>query len=504
MATDSHPKPSFSPYRKWGVGLHVGVLVLVVLSVVVMANYISQDYFLRFHISTRSRIELSPRTAGLLHSLTNRVNVTLYYDAKDEKSLYGTVADLLAEYRLVNPRITVQTVDYIRDPGLAQKVKAKYNLPTPTDKNLVKNLVIFDCDGRVKTVEGDRLASYVIEPVANPTPEAKEPEFRRKPTAFLGEIAFTAALLDVTSVKPLKAYFLQGHGEHQIDSGDPVFGYLKLASILQQNCIKPEPLSLLGTNAVPADCNLLVIAGPRDAISDAELEKIEQYLINRGGRLLALFNYGSFRKDTGLERLLAKWGVDVGHNVVTDPDNAIPQKPTDIIVSNFGTGKHPVVNCLLGLGLHLSSPRTVGQMELRAEAADAPQVEEIAFTGPRAAAAGDLGHKPPLPLIVAVEKGALKDVITERGATRLIVVGDSLFLGNTQIDSLANRDFADAAVNWLLERTQLLAGVGPRPMMEYRVVMTKAQMHQAQWLLLGALPGGVLVLGGLVWLRRRR
>jgi hypothetical protein len=499
MATDPHPRPSFSPYRKWGMGLHVCFLMLVVLSVLVMTNYIGQDYFLRFHISTQRRLELSPRTVGLLHSLTNRVKVTLYYDAEDEESLYGTVAELLSEYRLVNSRITIQTVDYIRDPGLAQKVKAKYNLSAPTDKNLV----IFDCDGRVKPVEGSRLASYIVEQVPNPTPEAKGPAFRRRPTAFLGEMAFTAALLDVTSAKPLKAYFLQGHGEHQIDSGDEVAGYLKLASILKQNCIKSEPLSLLGTNAVPEDCNLLVVAGPRDVIPDAELEKIEQYL-NRGGRLLALFNFGSFRKQTGLERMLTKWGVDVGHNIVTDPDNAIPGKTTDMLVSNFGSGKHPAVNCLLGSGLHLSLPRTVGQLKLRAEAADAPHVEEIASTGPRATVVGELVRNPPLPLIVAVEKGALKDVITERGATRMVVVGDSLFLGNLQINSAANRDFAAAAVNWLLERTQLLGGPGPRPMTEYKIVMTKAQMHQAQWLLLGALPGGVLVLGGLVWLRRRR
>ncbi len=142
MATEHPPKPSFSPYRKWGIGLHVGFLMLVVLSVVVMANYISQEYFLRFHVSTRTMIELSPRTVGLLRSITNRVKVTLYYDTEDEESLYSTVADLLGEYRLVNPRITIQTVDYIRDPALAQKVKAKYNLSAPTDKNLV----IFDCE----------------------------------------------------------------------------------------------------------------------------------------------------------------------------------------------------------------------------------------------------------------------------------------------------------------------------------------------------------------------
>jgi hypothetical protein len=498
MATDPHPRPSFSPYRKWGIGLHVLLLVLVVFSVLVMVNFLSHDYFLRFHISTRTRIELSPRTVGLLKSLTNQVKVTLYYDTEDDKSLYSTVADLLGEYRLVNPRLTVQTVDYMRDLGLAQKVKAKYNLTAPTDKNLV----IFECESKVKTVPGNGLAEYALER-ADPSPDGKGPTLIRKPAAFLGEIAFTAALLDVTSAKPLQAYFLQGHGEHQLDSGDERLGYLKFASILQQNNIRSVPLSLLGTNVVPGDCNLLVIAGPQDAIFDSELAKIEQYL-DQGGRLLALFNFGSVRKDTGLERILAKWGVDVGHNGITDPDNTPPGAEMQFVVSNFGNGKHPVVNSLLGSGLYMSLPRSVGQLKTRAEVADAPQVEEIAFSGPRATAAGGVARRPPFPLMVAVEKGAIKDVITERGSTRMVVVGDSLFLGNLQIESAANREFVGNAVNWLLERTQLLAGLGPRPITQYRIVMTKTQLHQAQWVLLGALPGSVLLVGGLVWLRRRR
>ena len=60
------------------------------------------------------------------------------------------------------------------------------------------------------------------------------------------------------------------------------------------------------------------------------------------------------------------------------------------------------------------------------------------------------------------------------------------------------------AVNWLLERTQLLAGLGPRPFTQYKIVLTRAQLHQAQWVLLAGLPGCVLLLGGLVWLRRRK
>ncbi len=65
MATDPHPRPSFSPYRKWGIGLHVLLLVLVVLSVLVMVNYLSREYFLRFHLSTHTKIELFPRTVEL-------------------------------------------------------------------------------------------------------------------------------------------------------------------------------------------------------------------------------------------------------------------------------------------------------------------------------------------------------------------------------------------------------------------------------------------------------
>jgi hypothetical protein len=492
MATYSHSRPSFSPYLKWGIGLHVVVLILVVLSVVVMVNYLSRDYFLRFHLSTRTRIELFPRTVGLLRSLTNQVKVTLYYDTNDE--LYQTVADLLSEYRLVNPKITVATVDYLRDPpGASEKVKATYKLFAPTDKNLV----IFDCEGKIKSIPGNALAQYVLEQA----PNEKEREFRRKPIAFLGETAFTMALLDVTS-PPLKACFLQGHGEHQINSGDERDGYLKFASILQQNHIQIEPLSLLGANLVPMDCNLLVIAGPRETLPDPELDKIEQYL-NQGGRLLALFNcypLYSPNKDTGLERILAKWGVDVGHNIIKDPVRT--SSGQDVVVGNFG--KHPIVNSLLGSALDLMLPRSVGQLKGRSQAADAPRVEELAFSGPSASASGDLMRKPPFSLMVAVEKGAIKDVITERGSTRMVVMGDSIFLANHYIDALANRDFAGCAVNWLLERTQLLEGLGPRPIEEHRIVMTRAQLHQAQWVLLAGLPGSALFLGGLVWLRRRK
>ena len=249
MATDSKSQPSFSPGRRWKIGFDVVVRTALVLAVVVMVNYLGAHFFGRFYLSSQTRIQLSSQTLDILKSLTNHVNVTLYYDTKDENNFYPDIVALLNEYRSVNPRISVQTVDYVRDAGEAQKIKEQYKLNSPTDKDLV----IFDAgDKRIKIVNGNALTQVKLEQVPNP----KEREFRRKPVAFHGEQAFTSMLLAVTSAKPFKAYFLQGHGEPSLSDTDET-GYLKFGSILAQNYIAVTNLELLGDNPVPMDCRRL-------------------------------------------------------------------------------------------------------------------------------------------------------------------------------------------------------------------------------------------------------
>ena len=108
------------------------------------------------------------------------------------------------------------------------------------------------------------------------------------------------------------------------------------------------------------------------------------------------------------------------------------------------------------------------------------------------------------PLAVAVEKGSVPGVNTAQGTTRIVVVGDSLFLGNRQIESGVNRDFAGYAANWLLERTSLLEGLNPKSVQEFRMIMSQWQLKQVEWVLLGALPGAVMLMGLFVWMSRRR
>ena len=83
MSANPKSRPSFSPASRWQIGLDVVLRTALVLAVVVMVNYLGAKFYHRFYLSSQTQVELSSRTLTVLHSLTNHVEVTLYYDRKD-------------------------------------------------------------------------------------------------------------------------------------------------------------------------------------------------------------------------------------------------------------------------------------------------------------------------------------------------------------------------------------------------------------------------------------
>ena len=468
----------------------------MVLAVIVMLNYIGGLFSKQFFLSPQTRVKLSPRTVSILRSLTNHVDVTVYYDRNDQ--MYSTVMALLDEYHRINPRIQVKVVDYVRNAGEAAIITQKYHLPAQLSNPNgppAKNLIIFDSgEGRFKAIPADALKELAPDGVI------KDKQMEFAPIAFRGEMAFTATLLAITSPKPFMGYYLLGRGEPSpVDTGDT--GYSKFGALLGQNYVALAPLTLLGDSDVPAGCDLLIIAGPTQRFSDSELSKISHY-ISQGGRLLVLLDYFSVNQPTGLEGVLAQFGVNVVPDIVQDQDATTSGK--DVIVANFSD--HDIVNPLKGTEMQLVLPRPVAPIVDPNARPDAPTVTPLAESTRNSLLYGQRGAQPRnYPLLVAAEgQSANKGVANPTANMRMVVVGDSMFLNNHYIEAGANRDFAGNAVNWLLDRPTLLEGVGPRPVVSYRLMMTKPQLRNIRWLLLGALPSSALVLGGLVWLRRRK
>ena len=500
----SQPKsrPSFSRSSRWQIGLDKVLRTVLVLAVVVMLNYLGAQFFHRFYLSSETLIALSSRTLTILRSITNQMVITLYYDTRDANNFYPTIYALADEYHAANRNIVVRTADYKRDPGEAEKVKEEYNLPGAADSPNAppnKDLVIFSCGEHHDYVPGEAIVKYQLERTAPDDPNQKELEYRKKPIAFNGEMMFTSKLLALAHTEPLRAYFLQGHGESSLtDNTEP--GYAKFGLALAQNDLLVTNLELLGNADVPMDCSLLIIAAPIKALDSSELQKIDRYLA-QGGRLLALFNYQSKDLTTGLEPILQRWGVNVVPGYVKDAQNSIGDAV--VVVRNFNP--KTFVNPLTQLALEMVLPRPVVKVDWANPPANPPQVDELAASSEESTLEGDPAASPQsYPLIAAIEEKPVAGVSNPRGNTRIVVAGDSLFLDNQVIEAAANRDFVNYAVNWLLDRQELLTGINAQPVTEFRLVITQEQSRQMNWLLLGALPGSVMFFGWLVWLVRRK
>src|SRR5688572_23018029 len=261
------PKPSFSMARRWTLSLNVLLSILAVVALVAMVNYLAARHFHRIPVSQLARMELSGQTRRILQSVTNNVKVTIYYDRTDD--LYEMVNGLLKEYKFANGRVGVETIDYVKDPAAAQRVKAQYQLAASQ-----KNVIIFESNGNKKIVYEKELSDLDLEPLIS----GRSKEVRR--SAFKGELLFTSAIYSVTSPRLLKAYFLKGHGEHGPQDTDKDSGYSRFAAVLTDNNVDWDTLALLGTNQVPADCSVLIVAGATTSLTPEELAKIEAYLNN--------------------------------------------------------------------------------------------------------------------------------------------------------------------------------------------------------------------------------
>lgn len=476
-----------------GARFNVILSILSVLAIVVMLNYLAMRHPKLISLSQDRYQPLTPVTTQVIKTVTNEVNVILYFDP--ETPLFSHVETLLRQYRDANPLLKLETVDYIRHPARAEEVKTKYNLgPNLTDA------VLFIRGQQLKIVRQSELSEYNTDDlIAGRTKTVKRKAFR-------GESHFTSALLAVTRTERPEVRYLSGFGDyHSPTNFSSQLGYSSFSRLLYEHNARIGPIDISGTNDVPASVKLLVLPGLVNQIPEAAQIKLDRYLEN-GGRLLVLFKYDS---NTGLERLLYKWGVEVQDKLVIDSGQAGDKS---LIIVNPGSyGSHPTIQPLKQAQrpIAIMAPRPVKSTSHN-QAADAPQVTELLLTSSQGVAITDYRNgiryndqtdpQGEIPLAVAVEKGGILGV--SEGSTRIVVVGDSHCFANQNLPHYGNRDFAWNLVSWLLDQSQLL-GIAPQPVKEFHFSLTENQMTALQWIFLAGIPGAILIVGWIVWARRQ-
>jgi hypothetical protein len=477
---------------------------MLALVVVIAINYLGARHPIRQKWLENDRFELSPLTLGILNSLTNEIQVTVYFNKENSTALHSSIDGLLAEYDFHSKNIRVKHVDYLRDRKAAQEVAQDFKL---TDRS-PSDLVIFSTPDRFRIVTHQELRDYQTTAAANALMQGQR-EIKR--VGFKGELLFTSAILNIAAGKPLQVAYLTGHGEHELaDKG--LDGYASFQQVLKEKNFQLIPHHLIKDGPFPDDIAMLIIAGPQRAFAQQELTEIQRFL-ERGGRMLLLFNYYGIATATGLENLVKNWGVKVGMNVVDDIQRL---KGTELAIGDFRD--HPVSTPLVDaqVGLMMYLPRSIDPLPQQSLIQTSDLVTQgIAFTSTNGVTRSDIQKGRPqfshyrdrngaIPVLTAVESEASPSVKTPiSGRTRLLVAGDSFFLSNSRLNQYGNRDFASLAAGWLLDQYQLLQGIGPQPVYEFKLTIPDPEFRQLQILMLGILPGAVFAIGMIVWWRRR-
>lgn len=450
-------------------GGNVLLTAVAVVGIMGAINFFANRYHQRWDLTANQQYSLSDQTLKVLAELPAPVDAVAFFSP--EQFGRQQAEDLLKEYSVRSGgKISYQFVDPVAQPAAA----ISYAITRD-------GTIVFQSQGRRQDVTGTR------------------------------ETDFTNALMRLVNPQPKKAYFLTGHGERPLDLADSG-GYSQVKLAMESDNFVVEPLALLGTQDVPEDANLVVLAGPRRELANEEEQALGRYL-DRGGKLLILADP---RSPTKLDGLLGRFGVQVGQLPIVDPaSNRFGVDALSPVITSYGF--HKITEQSPGATLF----PFVTYITLPKEPPAGTTVEPLAQTSDRSwaetdqnTARFDPGTDPQGPFTVAAaieydsrdssdRNMASSAEQPPRPKTRVVIFGTSNLVSNGVIvQPVGNRDLFLNAANWLAESEELIA-IRPKPQEDRTMFLSSVERNTILVTSVGLLPLAVLAAGVYVWWRRR-
>lgn len=441
----------------------LGVEVALVLAIVVSLEVLLARGNLRFDLTPAKKYSLSPVTQKVLKALNQEVELTAFY-RRGERSQYDELLGLMAQE---TPFLSYQLFDLDRAPGLAQR----YGIST--------------YGSTVVQTKGDRITIPVTDE----------------------ERVLNAVLRLSQAVKTV--YFLSGHGERDLVDTEERVGYGVVRKVLETENYRVRPLLLYREGRVPQDADLVVVSGPKEELSAAELDALSAYFSTGGSALFMIDPYSV----PGLCRYLARFGFILDDGVVVDTQTqltggdplmpAIPTFDSEVFPRQlWGSPMMPVVR-----------PVRVQDDRARAFAFSSP--ESWAQKSRERIEGGDLTYRDgedqrgPVPVAAVATVDGTAD---GRRQGKIVVYGDSDFIDNFYCRIPGNVDFFMNTVGWLLGREELVSvGRSVQAPVSKRAATPAQSLYLSQvqarmffWAMVVLEPGLIFLVGMIVYFRRRR
>ena len=449
----------FFSRRSSKLGTNTAILTLAVLAILVFVNFVGFRHHKRFDLTTEKLYTLSDQTQKIVAGLPSEVTIVHFSKVPD-----AATDDLLNEYANLGPHVKYQAVDPEQKPEVAKQ----YGVTRQGE-------LIAASGGHIERIESGMRGQVTEEDV-------------------------TTALIKLSRAKSKTVCFVTGHGEKSL-SDTAGTGYSGAEAGLKKESYSDKSINLISENGVPADCDVVVIAGPTQAFLPQEAELISKYLDGGGKALIEV----DPETDPKLGEIFQAWNINVGDNVVIDASGMgqlIGAGPGIPLVTDYGAS--PITKGFSGSMTYFPLARTVSIAD---KSKTDPEAVELLKTSARSFTTPNLKEKKikydpktdtlgPLSLGVAASRKAGEK------SERLVVIGNSNFASNRAINDYRNGDLFFNTISWLAQDENLIS-IRPKSPANRRVTMTAAQESAMKWLDLVFFPGIVILSGVYIWWKRR-
>ena len=449
--------------RQTKYAAYVTVYILIVLGIVSVANILGNRYNKSYDATSNKRYSLSDQTAKIVKGLTQPATITYY----DKTSSFPIAKDLLDRYTSLSPKIKLDYVDPDKNPQVARAAGI--------------------------TKYGTTIVQVGV---------------KQEQAKAMSEEEVTGALIRDLKSNTRTVCFVTGSGEHQIDDTART-GYSGLKDALGKDRYEVKSISLLEKPEIPAECTVVVVAGPQSDYLQAEVDAIKKF-VEQGGRAMFLLDPPlkigrATAENDALTNALQDWGVTADKDELLDP-NPVGQlmgvSAEVALVSSYES--HPIVNEMKGTATGFPLTRS-----LEFKNGDKTNVQKLFESSQSSFATPKLDTPNVNPNDPKNMKGPLTIGVAgtyttgkENSEGRFVVVGSSTWATNSFLKFNGNSDLALNAMNWLSSDEDLIS-IRPKAEEDRKITMTRSQFNWVRFSSQFLLPGALLLAGLSVWWRRR-
>ncbi len=334
-----------------------------------------------------------------------------------------------------------------------------------------------------------------------------------------GEEQIINAVIQANKGAKKTVCFIAGHGQSSVSETTPS-GLSAIKDRMEGAAYQTREITLVTSDTIPADCELLVNAGPKTAPLPADIEKIQKYLEGKH-QFINMVGPGS---PAAWRDLTVKYGVKIREDLIVDRR---VNPPVVVATQNFS----PDVEIVQNFKKLVAFPEA-SSIEVKPAAADAKYkvttfIQSEGHTYAKAGsmksmsnlnkAASDLSGPLPVGVIISHEDAAAaattkpddhghdhsKEGSTEEKkaiVSNIVVYASPLFATNAMVTQLGNEDLFLNTVSFMLQDTEMI-GIRPKELSQAKLELSEERLRAVYATVL--IIAGLFGVGALLASRRR-